>query len=318
MQVAQNLSARPTTRCSSMAASAWARPTWFAIGNAVFKHNPRGHPLCTRRGLLRRRGARLSAEELRRLQALLPLARRADHRRHPFFNNKNRTQEEFFHAFNALTGRERSRSSSPATPTPRTSRAWKTASFPRFDWGLTVQIRPPELEMRVAILKKKAEALECGRRRRRLPDRQNLRSNVRELEGALNKVARLRRFHGRQIGLEWPRSAQDLLRAHNRQLVHRAHPEDRRRLLQDQGRRHVLEEAHARHRAPAPGGDVAGKELTPMSLPAIGGSLRRARPHHRAARLPHHHRCCASATTNSTTTSCVRPGDCRSCGLSRF
>ena len=43
----------------------------------------RGHPLCTRRGLLRRRGARLSAEELRRLQALLPLARHADHRRHP-------------------------------------------------------------------------------------------------------------------------------------------------------------------------------------------------------------------------------------------
>ena len=78
----------------------------------------------------------------------------------------------------------------------------------RFDWGLTVQIEPPELEMRVAILKKKAEMEGM-----QLNDEvaffiaKHLRSNVRELEGALKKVLAYSSFHGREIALDLTKEA---------------------------------------------------------------------------------------------------------------
>ena len=188
-----------------------------------------------------------------------------------FFNNKNRTQEEFFHAFNALT-EARKQIVITCDTYPKDIQGLEDRLISRFDWGLTVQIEPPELEMRVAILKKKAEAL------RVLVDddvafliAKNLRSNVRELEGALNKVVAYARFHGRQIGLEVAKEAlKDLLHAHNRQLS----IEHIQKTVADYYKIKIADmHSKKRTRVIARPRQVAmwlAKELTPMSLPAIG------------------------------------------------
>ena len=121
----------------------------------------------------------------------------------------------------------------------------------RFDSGLTVAIEPPELEMRVAILIRKAEAEGA-----QMPEdvaffvAKNVRANVRELEGALRKVLAYSRFSHKDINIALAREAlKDLLSIQNRQISRREHPEDGGRLLQDQGRRHVLARS-ARPRSP--------------------------------------------------------------------
>lgn len=137
-----------------------------------------------------------------------------------FFNNKNRTQEEFFYAFNALVeAKKQIVITSDTYPKDVTGLEERLVS--RFDWGLTVQIEPPEPEMRVAILKKKAEASHIA-----LGDdvafliAKNLRSNVRELEGALNKVLAYARFHGRDVNMDVAKEAlKDIFGATNRQLT---------------------------------------------------------------------------------------------------
>lgn len=188
-----------------------------------------------------------------------------------FFNNKNRTQEEFFHAFNALT-EARKQIVITCDTYPKDIQGLEDRLISRFDWGLTVQIEPPELEMRVAILKKKAEAL-----RIELNDdvafliAKNLRSNVRELEGALNKVVAYARFHGRAISLEVAKEAlKDLLNAHNRQLS----IEHIQKTVADYYKIKVADmHSKKRTRAIARPRQVAmwlAKDLTPLSLPAIG------------------------------------------------
>jgi chromosomal replication initiator protein len=137
-----------------------------------------------------------------------------------FFNNKARTQEEFFYAFNALIEAKKQIVITCDTY-PKNIEGVEERLTTRFGWGLTVQIEPPELEMRVAILNKKAES-----ERVRLPEdvafmiAKNLRSNVRELEGALKKVLAFARFHGRDITLDLSKDAlRDLIGAHNRQIT---------------------------------------------------------------------------------------------------
>jgi len=137
-----------------------------------------------------------------------------------FFNNKNRTQEEFFYAFNALVEAKKQIVITSDTY-PKDVVGLEERLVSRFDWGLTVQIEPPEPEMRVAILKKKAEASQI-----KLGDdvafliAKNLRSNVRELEGALNKVLAYARFHGREVNLDLAKEAlKDIFGATNRQLT---------------------------------------------------------------------------------------------------
>ena len=137
-----------------------------------------------------------------------------------FFINKARTQEEFFYAFNALVEAKKQIVITCDTY-PKDISGLEERLISRFDWGLTVQIEPPEQEMRVAILKKKAEASRIN-----LGDdvafliAKNLRSNVRELEGALNKVIAFARFHGREIGIEMAKEAlKDIFGATNRQLT---------------------------------------------------------------------------------------------------
>jgi chromosomal replication initiator protein len=137
-----------------------------------------------------------------------------------FFNGKNRTQEEFFYVFNALIEAKKQIVISCDTY-PKDISGLEDRLITRFDWGLTVQIEPPEIEMRVAILKKKAEAEGVS-----LDDEvsfyiaKHLRSNVRELEGALKKVLAYSSFHGRQIALDLAKEAlKDLIGAVNRQIT---------------------------------------------------------------------------------------------------
>lgn len=137
-----------------------------------------------------------------------------------FFNGKARTQEEFFYVFNALVEAKKQIVITCDTY-PKDIQGLEERLISRFDWGLTVQIEPPELEMRVAILKKKAEseATDLGDDVAFLIAK-NLRSNVRELEGALKKVLAYARFHGREISLELAKDAlKDIIGAHNRQIT---------------------------------------------------------------------------------------------------
>ena len=129
-----------------------------------------------------------------------------------FFANKDRSQEEFFHTFNALLeGNHQVILTSDRYPKEIDGVEDRLKS--RFGWGLTVAIEPPELETRVAILMRKAE--ESGIN---LPDEvaffiaKRLRSNVRELEGALNRVIANANFTGRPITIDFVREAlRDLL-----------------------------------------------------------------------------------------------------------
>lgn len=137
-----------------------------------------------------------------------------------FFNGKNRTQEEFFYVFNALIEAKKQIVISCDTY-PKDISGLEDRLITRFDWGLTVQIEPPEIEMRVAILKKKAEAENVA-----LDDEvafyiaKHLRSNVRELEGALKKVLAYSAFHGRKIAIDLAKEAlKDLIGAVNRQIT---------------------------------------------------------------------------------------------------
>jgi len=188
-----------------------------------------------------------------------------------FFNNKNRTQEEFFYAFNALLEAKKQIVITSDTY-PKDVTGLEDRLISRFDWGLTVAIEPPELEMRVAILKKKAEA-----ERIEVSDdvafliAKNLRSNVRELEGALKKVLAFARFHGREINLEVAKEAlKDLLGAHNRQITF----ESIQKTVAEYYKIKVSDMySKKRTRIIARPRQIAmwlAKELTPASLPAIG------------------------------------------------
>ncbi|PSJ41231.1 chromosomal replication initiator protein DnaA [Zobellella endophytica] len=129
-----------------------------------------------------------------------------------FFANKERSQEEFFHTFNALLeGNQQIILTSDRYPKEIDGVEDRLKS--RFGWGLTVAIEPPELETRVAILMRKA-----AENNMHLPDEvaffiaKRLRSNVRELEGALNRVIANANFTGRAINIDFVREAlRDLL-----------------------------------------------------------------------------------------------------------
>lgn len=116
-----------------------------------------------------------------------------------FFAGKNRTQEEFFYAFEAMVA-QRKQIIITSDTYPKELANIDSRLISRFDSGLTVAIEPPELEMRVAILLRKAEYENIT-----MPEEvaffiaKHLRSNVRELEGALRKVSAYARFHGREV-----------------------------------------------------------------------------------------------------------------------
>ena len=124
-----------------------------------------------------------------------------------FFAGKSRTQEEFFYAFEALVA-NRKQIIITSDTYPKVLKDIVDRLVSRFASGLTVAIEPPELEMRVAILLKKAES-----EGQDLQEdvaffiAKNLRSNVRELEGALRKLLAFASFHQRQVTVEMAREA---------------------------------------------------------------------------------------------------------------
>jgi chromosomal replication initiator protein len=136
-----------------------------------------------------------------------------------FFAGKERTQEEFFNAFEALLAK-RAHIIMTSDTYPKGLVDIDERLTSRFDAGLTVAIEPPELEMRVAILMRKAEAEGAT-----MPEdvaffvAKNVRANVRELEGALRKILAYSRFSHKDINIQLAREAlKDLLSIQNRQI----------------------------------------------------------------------------------------------------
>jgi len=137
-----------------------------------------------------------------------------------FFAGKDRSQEEFFHTFNALfETRQQIVLSSDRFPKEVSGLEERLKS--RFGWGLTVAIEPPDLETRVAILHSKASLLQAE-----LPDdvaffvAKRMRSNVRELEGALRRLIANSRFLGMPVNLEFAKTAlRDMLVAQDKQVT---------------------------------------------------------------------------------------------------
>jgi chromosomal replication initiator protein len=136
-----------------------------------------------------------------------------------FFANKDRTQEEFFNAFEALLAKK-SHIVMTSDTYPKGLTDMHERLVSRFDSGLSVAIEPPELEMRVAILINKA--IQEGSS---MPEEvaffvaKNVRSNVRELEGALRKILAYSRFNQKEISIQLAREAlRDLLSIQNRQI----------------------------------------------------------------------------------------------------
>ena len=191
-----------------------------------------------------------------------------------FFAQKVRSQDEFFHIFNALSepGRQMVLT---CDRYPRDVAGLEERLKSRFVWGLTVEVEPPELETRVAILMKKAEAEGFE-----LDDEvaffiaERIRSNVRELEGALRRVHANARFTGARITTEQVRRVlHDLFAIHGRQIsiddIQRVVAEHYRVTVSDLlSKRRSRTVVWPRHVA-----IYLTKELTNYSLPEIGKSF---------------------------------------------
>lgn len=191
-----------------------------------------------------------------------------------FFAKKERSQEEFFHTFNALLeGGQQVILTSDRYPKEIDGLEERLKS--RFGWGLTVAVEPPELETRVAILMKKAEQSRID-----LPHdaaffiAQRIRSNVRELEGALKRVIASAHFMGRDITIELIReSLKDLLALQDKLVsidnIQRTVAEYYKIKVAD-----ILSKRRSRSVArPRQVAMALSKELTNHSLPEIGDAF---------------------------------------------
>ncbi len=189
-----------------------------------------------------------------------------------FIAGKNSTQEEFFHTFNALFEDRKQiilTSDRPPRDIGRLEERLKT----RFEWGLIADIQPPDLELRIAIIKKKAEQVSIV-----LPDEvlmflaENLRSNIRQIEGAIKKLRALSFLSGREVSM-------DLAKGCLSELLGGAEPTSvtvdkiftaiyRKYNIKKEdiiGARRTKEIAAARHKA-----IYLVRTITEMSLPNIG------------------------------------------------
>ncbi|MEJ2795268.1 chromosomal replication initiator protein DnaA [Iodobacter sp. LRB] len=188
-----------------------------------------------------------------------------------FFVGKDKTQEEFFYAFNALVEAHK-QIIITSDRYPKEIDGLQERLTSRFSWGLTVAIEPPELEMRVAILMKKAE-----RENFKLDANvaffvaKHIRSNVRELEGALKRVLAYSRFTNQPITLDAAKEAlKDILASGSRQVS----VENIQKTVADFYKIKIAD-MHSKKRTrdiarPRQIAMALTKELTQMSLPAIG------------------------------------------------
>ena len=191
-----------------------------------------------------------------------------------FFANKDRSQEEFFHTFNALLegGQQMILT---CDRYPREIDGVEERLKSRFGWGLTVAVEPPDLETRVAILMKKAEQSHISL----APDAaffiaQRIRSNVRELEGALKRVIASANFTGRPFDIDLIKdSLKDLLALQDKQVS----MDNIKRKVAEYYKIKVADlMSKRRNRSVARPRQVAmamAKELTHHSLPEIGDAF---------------------------------------------
>jgi len=246
-----------------------------AIGNAMVKHNP-GARVCyvhSERfvGDMVRGLQHNTISEFKRLYRSLDALLIDDIQ---FFAGKERSQEEFFHTFNALLeGQQQIVLTCDRYPKEVTGLEERLKS--RFGWGLTVAIEPPELETSVAILMSKAsgEGVE-------LPEEvaffiaKRIRSNVRELEGALRRVIANSTFTGRPISLDFAKEALRDLLAMQERLVS---IENIQKTVADYFKIRVADLlSRRRSRSVARPRQIAmalAKELTNHSLPEIGDAF---------------------------------------------
>jgi len=188
-----------------------------------------------------------------------------------FFANKERTQEEFFNAFEALLAKK-SHIVMTSDTYPKGLTDIHERLVSRFDAGLTVAIESPELEMRVAILISKARHENAD-----MPEEvaffvaKNVRSNVRELEGALRKILAYSRFNQKDISIQLARDAlRDLLSIQNRQIS----VENIQKTVADYYKIKVADMYSKKRPAsiarPRQIAMYLAKELTQKSLPEIG------------------------------------------------
>jgi chromosomal replication initiator protein len=191
-----------------------------------------------------------------------------------FFANKDRSQEEFFHTFNELLEGQR-QVILTCDRYPKEVSGLEERLKSRFGWGLTVAIEPPELETCVAILMTKAQAVGVA-----LPEEvaffvaKRIRSNIRELEGALRRVIANSRFTGQPITLDFAKEAlRDLLQLQAKLVT----IENIQRTVADYYKVRVADLlSKRRNRSIARPRQVAmalARELTTHSLPEIGDAF---------------------------------------------
>jgi chromosomal replication initiator protein len=192
-----------------------------------------------------------------------------------FFAGKERSQEEFFHTFNALfESQQQIVLTSDRFPKEVSGLEERLRS--RFGWGLTVAIEPPDLETRVAILKKKAMQLFSLD----LPNEvaffigKRVRSNIRELEGALRRIVANAQFTGRPITMDFAKDAlRDMLAAQDKLVT----IENIQKTVAEYFKIRTSDLlSSSRSRAVARPRQIAmtlAKELTSHSLPEIGNSF---------------------------------------------
>lgn len=191
-----------------------------------------------------------------------------------FFAKKERSQEEFFHTFNALLEGNR-QVILTSDRYPKEIDGVEDRLKSRFGWGLTITIEPPELETRVAILMQKAQQSNM-----KLPEEvaffiaKRLRSNVRELEGALNRVIANANFTGRPVTIDFVKDAlRDLLALQDKLVtidnIQKTVAEYYKIRVSD-----ILSKRRSRSVArPRQMAMALAKELTNHSLPEIGDAF---------------------------------------------
>ncbi len=188
-----------------------------------------------------------------------------------FFAKKTRTQEEFFYAFNTLI-EEKKQIVITCDTYPKEIIDVDERLRTRFSWGLTVAVEPPELEMRVAILLKKAEESKIN-----LTEdvaffvAKQIRSSIRELEGALNRIVAMANFTGHAIDIHLAKDAlRDLIAVRGRQIT----IENIQKTVADYYKIKVIE-MHSKKRSrifarPRQVAMSLARELTNHSFPEIG------------------------------------------------
>ena len=188
-----------------------------------------------------------------------------------FIGGKDTTQEEFFHTFNALVDRNRQVIVS-ADKSPQDLDRMEERLRSRLGWGLVADLHPVNYELRLGILHAKADKLGCP-----VPDKvmeflaHKIASNVRELEGALNRIVAHAQLVGRTISLEMTQEVlADMLRASERRVTI---DEIQKKVAEHYNVRVADMHSARRARAVARPRQVAmylAKQLTPRSLPEIG------------------------------------------------